>query len=147
MYQKEFIGVGVCIYNLMDDMQEYIRGLFVIMWVYFFLISVIMFFDDFLIDKLCNNILFLMSHNIFIKIKSQKIFINFLCWTTFTTFLLMSNFFKHMTRFSTFINMEIYVYSNRSKLNINDGKTWHECLWLMFFFIFLILDWICLDFI
>lgn len=31
LYQKEFIGVGVCIYNLMDDMQEYIRGLFVIM--------------------------------------------------------------------------------------------------------------------
>uniref|UniRef100_A0A1B0DDA8 Uncharacterized protein n=1 Tax=Phlebotomus papatasi TaxID=29031 RepID=A0A1B0DDA8_PHLPP len=32
MYLKQFRGVGICAVNLVDDMQEYMRGLFVIMY-------------------------------------------------------------------------------------------------------------------
>lgn len=31
VFMKEFQGVGICIVNLVDDMQEYTRGLFLIM--------------------------------------------------------------------------------------------------------------------
>ncbi|XP_059615127.1 orexin/Hypocretin receptor type 1 [Phlebotomus argentipes] len=32
LYMKQFRGVGICAVNLVDDMQEYMRGLFVIMY-------------------------------------------------------------------------------------------------------------------
>lgn len=31
LYLPKFRGVGICVVNLVDDMQEYMRGLFVIM--------------------------------------------------------------------------------------------------------------------
>ncbi|XP_044757436.1 alpha-1B adrenergic receptor [Coccinella septempunctata] len=32
-YVEELIGVGICIYNLVDDMEEYMRGIFLTMYV------------------------------------------------------------------------------------------------------------------